>query len=74
MRTTYEPVQPLVKEGAQVAAGEVVATTSEAPSHCPQGCLHWGLLRGDTYLNPLLLLHRAAHSRLLPVAGVAEPG
>ncbi|MFE3683836.1 M23 family metallopeptidase [Streptomyces sp. NPDC059095] len=73
LRTTYEPVRPEVKEGEDVTAGEVVATTTEAPSHCPQGCLHWGLRRGDTYMNPLLLLHRAARSRLLPVAGVVEP-
>ncbi|MFE3522258.1 M23 family metallopeptidase [Streptomyces sp. NPDC059161] len=74
LRTTYEPVHPLVTQGTQVTAGEVVATTAEGPSHCPTGCLHWGLLRGQTYLNPLLLLHRAAPSRLLPVTGVAEAG
>ncbi|AYG80145.1 hypothetical protein DWB77_02271 [Streptomyces hundungensis] len=73
LRTTYEPVRALVTEGADVTAGQVVATTTESPSHCPSGCLHWGLLRGRTYLNPLLLLHRAAPSRLLPVAGVPEP-
>ncbi|MGW1869899.1 peptidoglycan DD-metalloendopeptidase family protein [Streptomyces mauvecolor] len=74
LRTTYEPVRALVGEGAEVAAGQVVATAADTPSHCPEGCLHWGLLRGDLYLNPLLLLHRGTPSRLLPVAGVAEPG
>ncbi|MET9363948.1 M23 family metallopeptidase [Streptomyces sp. NPDC006632] len=74
LRTTYEPVSPLVTEGATVTAGQVVATTTDTPSHCPTGCLHWGLLRGRAYLNPLLLLHRTAPSRLLPVVGVAEPG
>ncbi|MFG3284337.1 M23 family metallopeptidase [Streptomyces sp. NPDC048111] len=74
LRTTYEPVRALVPEGTEVAAGQVVATTTDAPSHCPGGCLHWGLLRGDVYLNPLLLLHRSTPSRLLPVVGVAEPG
>ncbi|MFE4862928.1 murein hydrolase activator EnvC family protein [Streptomyces sp. NPDC056670] len=74
LRTTYEPVRATVKEGAEVTPGEIVATTTETPSHCPEGCLHWGLRRGDVYLNPLLLLHRAARSRLLPVVGVVEPG
>ncbi|GHB48620.1 hypothetical protein GCM10010331_39920 [Streptomyces xanthochromogenes] len=73
LRTTYEPVRAEVKEGTEVVAGQVVATT-EAPSHCPQGCLHWGLRKGDTYLNPLLLLHRTGRPRLLPVTGVVEPG
>ncbi|MGW2861317.1 M23 family metallopeptidase [Streptomyces sp. NPDC001205] len=74
LRTTYEPVRPLVTRGTEVTAGQIVATADSAPSHCPGGCLHWGLLRGDIYLNPLLLLHRAAPSRLLPVTGVVEPG
>uniref|UniRef100_A0AAU2V179 M23 family metallopeptidase n=1 Tax=Streptomyces sp. NBC_00003 TaxID=2903608 RepID=A0AAU2V179_9ACTN len=74
LRTTYEPVRAQVAEGTEVTAGQVVATTTDSPSHCPDGCLHWGLLRGDIYLNPLLLLHRAAPSRLLPVVGVVEPG
>ncbi|MCX5385974.1 M23 family metallopeptidase [Streptomyces sp. NBC_00083] len=74
LRTTYEPVRPLLPVGTSVTAGQVVATTTDTPSHCPEGCLHWGLLRSHTYLNPLLLLHHAARPRLLPVVGVAEPG
>ncbi|MEU9102526.1 M23 family metallopeptidase [Streptomyces sp. NPDC048361] len=74
LRTTYEPVRPLVPEGTTVTPGQLVATTTDTPSHCPTGCLHWGLLRDRTYLNPLLLLHRPAPSRLLPVVGVVEPG
>ncbi|MFJ8669169.1 murein hydrolase activator EnvC family protein [Streptomyces sp. NPDC093600] len=72
LRTTYSPVTPLVAEGTTVTSGQPVATVA-APDddspHCPESCLHWGLLRGDTYLNPLLLL-RTGPSRLLPVAGV----
>nr|WP_251022180.1 peptidoglycan DD-metalloendopeptidase family protein [Streptomyces sp. ISL-10] len=74
LRTTYEPVRPLVDEGATVAAGQVVATVEAGSSHCAGGCLHWGLLRGSEYLDPLSLLPpwllRRPPSRLLPVFGV----
>ncbi|MEU8431658.1 M23 family metallopeptidase [Streptomyces sp. NPDC029216] len=65
LRTTYEPVRPLVAEGEAVTAGQVVAVLTEG-SHCPGPCLHWGLLAGeDAYLNPLALLPRPT-PRLLP--------
>ncbi|WSY79639.1 M23 family metallopeptidase [Streptomyces sp. NBC_00879] len=74
LRTTYEPVRPLLAEGAEVSAGQVVATMEAGPSHCASGCLHWGLLRGREYLDPLSLLPpwllRRPPSRLLPVFGV----
>lgn len=38
-------------------AGQVVAILTEG-AHCPQPCMHWGLLAGETYLNPLGLLPR----------------
>ncbi|WP_237331426.1 peptidoglycan DD-metalloendopeptidase family protein [Streptomyces mexicanus] len=80
LRTTYEPVRASVEEGEEVAAGEVVGTVEAAAtgSHCGGGCLHWGLRRGETYLNPLLLLppwlRNGGPSRLLPVLGVPVPG
>lgn len=64
LRTTYEPVRPLVAEGEEVTAGQVVAVLTEG-SHCPEPCLHWGLLSGEAYLNPLTLLARPT-PRLLP--------
>ncbi|MEU9301158.1 M23 family metallopeptidase [Streptomyces sp. NPDC048269] len=64
LRTTYEPVRPLVQEGEQVTAGQVVAVLTEG-SHCPAPCLHWGLLAGESYLNPLTLLPHPT-PRLLP--------
>ncbi|MFJ3879712.1 M23 family metallopeptidase [Streptomyces sp. NPDC090077] len=76
LRTTYEPVRPLVAQGEAVAAGQVVAVLTEG-SHCPGPCLHWGLLAGeDAYLNPLALLP-APTPRLLPGAsraGAPGPG
>ncbi|MGA5424101.1 peptidoglycan DD-metalloendopeptidase family protein [Streptomyces lavendulocolor] len=76
LRTTYEPVRPRVRPGAEVAAGQVVAVVAPgAGAHCAPACLHWGLRRGDTYLDPLSLLPgpllRRPPSRLLPLH---EPG
>ncbi|MGW2467499.1 peptidoglycan DD-metalloendopeptidase family protein [Streptomyces bauhiniae] len=77
LRTTYEPVRAGVKTGAEVGAGEVVGTVEDTGSHCPKACVHWGLLDGETYLNPLDLLPPwlLGHgpSRLLPVLGVPVP-
>ncbi|MGW0084486.1 murein hydrolase activator EnvC family protein [Streptomyces sp. NPDC003393] len=78
LRTTYEPVRAAVRKGDEVDAGEVLGTIERtAPGrtpHCAAGCLHWGLLRAQTYLNPLLLLPpwllNPAPARLLPVLGV----
>ncbi|MFI2508480.1 M23 family metallopeptidase [Streptomyces sp. NPDC018972] len=77
LRTTYEPVRASVTEDDEVTAGEVIGTVAPTGSHCTAPCVHWGLLRGDTYLNPLTLLppwllHRGP-SRLLPVLGVPVP-
>jgi murein DD-endopeptidase MepM/ murein hydrolase activator NlpD len=73
LRTTYEPVTASVRAGDEVEAGEAVGTLEPTGSHCATTCLHWGLRRADTYLNPLdllppWLLHRGP-SRLLPVPG-----
>jgi murein DD-endopeptidase MepM/ murein hydrolase activator NlpD len=68
LRTTYEPVVATVRRGADVRRGEVLGTLASAPSHCaPAACLHWGLRRGDSYLDPLSLLGVDLRVRLLPV-------
>lgn len=67
VRTTYEPVAPLVTVGAAVAAGDPIGTVTAAPGHClPGTCLHWGVRRGETYLDPLALVGAAHDVRLLP--------
>ncbi|MFI8167350.1 peptidoglycan DD-metalloendopeptidase family protein [Streptomyces sp. NPDC085931] len=71
LRTTYEPVTASVEEGEEVEPGEVIGTVAAGGSHCTSPCVHWGLRRGGTYVNPLdllppWLLHRGP-SRLLPV-------
>lgn len=58
LRTTYEPVDPLVSPGAHVSAGESIGHIEAGLSHCGMKpwCLHWGLRRGLTYLDPLTLV------------------
>lgn len=62
LRTTYEPIEPLVSAGDRVSAGDPIGRLLNGHS----GSLHWGLKRGDTYLDPLALVGRA-RVRLLPV-------
>jgi murein DD-endopeptidase MepM/ murein hydrolase activator NlpD len=67
LRTTYEPLRVSVDRGQRVAAGQVLGRLTLAGSHClPAACLHWGLLRGDAYLDPLALLG-LEQVRLLPL-------
>lgn len=66
LRTTYEPVDPGVGAGQQVARGSPIGTLLPGHAGCPaSACLHWGLRRGETYLDPLLLL--VVRVRLLPL-------
>jgi murein DD-endopeptidase MepM/ murein hydrolase activator NlpD len=66
-RTTYQPVHASVHVGQHVEAGQVLGTLTLAGSHCfPSACLHWGLLDGDRYLDPLTRVG-AAPVRLLPL-------
>lgn len=70
LRTTYEPVTATVSVGEQVDPGEPIGTLATAGGHClPSVCLHWGLLRGQTYLDPLQLLGGGV--RLLPLGSEA---
>ena len=68
VRTTYEPVSASVTVGEHVSVGQEIGTLQPGDSHCATSltvsCLHWGLIRGDAYLNPLLLLKKQV--RLLP--------
>ncbi|WP_328992517.1 M23 family metallopeptidase [Kribbella sp. NBC_01245] len=66
-RTTYEPVVAVVRVGQVLARGEPLGRLSAAGSHCaPATCLHWGLLRGKQYVDPLTLI-RHQGVRLLPL-------
>ncbi len=66
LRTTYEPVEASVGAGTAVARGSPVGRLVPGHAGCPAAaCLHWGLRRGETYLDPLTLL-RPPRVRLLP--------
>jgi len=57
LRTTYEPVLPVVRRGQQVQVGDRIGLLADRAGHCePRSCLHWGLRQGDEYLDPLTLL------------------
>jgi murein DD-endopeptidase MepM/ murein hydrolase activator NlpD len=67
LRTTYEPVQPAVGAGQAVRRGDPLGTLVGGHDGCPvEACLHWGLRRGEDYLDPLALL-RPPQVRLLPL-------
>ncbi|MCO5971078.1 M23 family metallopeptidase [Actinoallomurus soli] len=66
LRTTYLPVRPVVRTGQTVVAGTRIGVVEAVLGHCGrESCLHWGLLRGDSYLDPLSLLGLGP-VRLLP--------
>ncbi len=72
-RTTYEPVTAAVSVGERVHAGSRIGRLDRG-EHCSSGrtCLHWGLKRGDRYLDPMRLAPSPSttaghgHYRLLP--------
>ncbi len=72
LRTTYMPVRASVQPGQAVEAGAPIGVAEDLPGHCPTPCLHWGLLRGDAYLDPLLLLG-LGQVRLLPSGPAVGP-
>jgi len=66
LRTTYEPVDPSVAAGVHVTRGSPIGRLAAGHAGCPvSACLHWGLRRGETYLDPMALL-RPPRVRLLP--------
>jgi murein DD-endopeptidase MepM/ murein hydrolase activator NlpD len=59
LRSTFEPVTGIVPVGSPVGQGDPVGEVADALGHCaPSTCLHWGLLRGETHLDPLSMLTR----------------
>lgn len=66
LRTTYEPVTATVRVGQRVVAGQVIGSVATGTGHCGSAdCLHLGLIRDTTYLDPRLILE-TPHARLVP--------
>lgn len=70
LRTTYEPLTPLVTTGQRVTRGTVVGHLAPGHEGCAAAaaCLHWGARRGEEYLDPLGLVS-SGRVRLLPWDG-----
>lgn len=82
LRSSLEPVDGSAAVGTRVGRGQVVGTVQGAgdgaggsggtgttgAGHClPVSCLHWGVRRGDTYVDPLALLGPREPIVLLPL-------
>ncbi len=69
LRFSYEPVAPAVRAGQRVDAGTPLGSLLPGHPGCPaapgRACLHWGVRRGSTYLDPLRPVRTAV--RLLPL-------
>lgn len=71
LRTTYEPVRPVVGRGQSVAAGTPIGTLMAGHAGCAAtACLHWGAMWGPAsradYVDPLGLV-TTTPIRLKPV-------
>ena len=66
LRSSFEPVDSTLAAGAPVAKGQVVGTVR--PGHCTGvPCVHWGVRRGDDYVDPLQFVMDLRPSVLLPL-------
>jgi murein DD-endopeptidase MepM/ murein hydrolase activator NlpD len=66
LRSSFEPVESSLTAGAAVSKGDVVGTVMIG--HCSSmPCVHWGVRRGEDYINPLSLVTDLRPSILLPV-------
>ncbi|MET8994309.1 M23 family metallopeptidase [Amycolatopsis sp. NPDC004169] len=70
LRTTYEPVVAKVAVGEQVYRGQVLGTVLPGHPGCTvAACLHWGVRRGEEYVDPLALTGEVGEYRLKPWGG-----
>lgn len=68
LRSSFEPVESPLKAGDTVAKGDTIGTLM--PGHCGPGpCVHWGVRRGEDYVNPLEFVLDLRPSILLPLSG-----
>lgn len=56
LRSTYEPVTSALIAGTVVSRGQVIGTLATGHDCPAASCLHWGVRRGEAYLDPLSLV------------------
>ena len=66
LRSSLLAVESELQAGDAVSAGDPVGKAAES-GHCQSACLHWGVRRGETYINPLQFVMDLRPSVLLPV-------
>lgn len=67
LRSSFEPVAGTLRAGDKVSKGDTIGTL--LPGHCgTRPCVHWGVRRGEEYLNPLGFVMDIRPSVLLPLA------
>ena len=66
LRSSFEPVASALTAGSAVAEGDVLGQVQTG--HCGPAppCLHWGVRRGEEYVNPLAFVTDLRPSVLLP--------
>jgi hypothetical protein len=65
LRSSFEPVESGLVKGTPVAEGGTLGKL--LPGHCgPVPCVHWGVRRGENYINPLAFVMDLRPSILLP--------
>ncbi|MHC6220181.1 M23 family metallopeptidase [Arthrobacter sp. MMS24-S77] len=66
LRSSFEPVRSELKEGATVIKGQAIGMVKTG--HCSESpCIHWGVRRGEDYVNPLAFVTNLRPSVLLPL-------
>ena len=71
LRTSLEPLTPQVGVGARVSSGQLVGRLSTG-GHCGTGCLHWGIRRGQVYLDPMLVTGPRRFAVLKPWSAASD--
>lgn len=72
VRSTYQPLRPVVEPGDQIRRGDVLGYVVRTGSHCAVlTCLHLGARIGDAYVDPAVLLSQRDRIRLIDPHGPA---
>ncbi|OFI36703.1 peptidase M23 [Arthrobacter sp. SW1] len=68
LRSSFEPVRSGLRQGSAVTKGQEIGVL--LPGHCGQlPCVHWGVRRGEEYVDPLAFVMDLRPSVLLPLRG-----